>query len=178
MAVTVNAATFQSQLGGIVSSGTGAKHQLGQAWSVDMQDSSDDFIFDRMFALTDYSLTTGAGNLDIDLYDLGALDVGAGAGEDNLGLTHANARILAFGIRNQEVSGGGTLRIDQNGAGAAAWTGFFDGSTVLDLAQGGQILAYLGENGKTVTDATDHLLRLSAQTNNCTIDFIFYSKQS
>lgn len=178
MAVTVSAATFSQSVAGTINSGTGASHKLSKTMSHTLKDSAGAYLFDRIFALENYSLTTGAGNLDIDLYDLGTLDLGAGAGQDNLGLTHANARTIAFGIQNQVVSGGGTLRIDQSGASTTAWTGFFHGSTVLDLAQGAFISSYLGESGKTITDTTDHILRLSAQTNNCTIDVIFFTKQS
>lgn len=177
MAVSVSAADFDIILATNIASGTGARYPFAESWTDSLTDSSGTYLFDRVWALTDYSLTTGAGNLDIDLYDLGTIDVGAGAGRDNLGLSHANARIIAFAIRNQEVSSGGDLRIDQNGT-AASWTGFFHDSTQLDLAQGAMMSAYLGESGKTVTDSTDHLLRLSAQTNDCTIDVVFYSKQS
>ena len=178
MAVTVNGATFSTKLGATVLSGTGADFSFSEAFSHTLKDSSGNFLFDRVFALLDYSLTVAAGNLNVDLYDLGTLNVGAGAGQDNLGLAHANARIVAICIRNQVATSGGTLRIDQAGVGGAAWEGLFHGSTSLDLAQGAFIQAYLGESGKTVTDSTDHILRFAAQSATCTMDLIFFSKQT
>ncbi len=150
---------------------------MGQSWSHTLKSSAGAFLFDRMLELSNYSLTTAAGNLDIDLYDLGTLDVGAGAGDDNLGLAHANARIIAIGLRNQSITSGGTLRIDNTGA-TNPWIGIHPAASVYDMAQGAFMVHYLGENGKTVTDASDHILRLSAQTADCKIDLVFYSKQS
>ena len=178
MAVSATATNFKIELATAFASGTGAKHNVSANWGDALTDSSGDILFDRVFALEDYSLTTAAGNLDVDLYDLGTLDVGAGAGRDNSGLDHANARIIAIAIRNQEVTGNGTLRIDQIGAGTTAWTGFGHADLLDDMTQGETLARYFGESGRTVTDVTDHILRLSAQTNDCTIDVIFWSKQS
>lgn len=178
MAVTVNSATFSSKLGGTILSGTGASHTFTETFSHTLKDSNGDYLFDRILVLSDYELTVAAGNLDIDLYDLGTLNVGAGAGQDNLGLSHANARIIAIGVRNQVITSGGTLRIDNNGVGGAQWNGIFHDSTVLDLAQGAFFCFYLGESGKTVTDSTSHILRMSAQSATVNLDLIFYSKQT
>lgn len=176
MSSSVNSAKFECSLQATVSSGSGAKYAMSKTFENNLL-SGGTFIFDRVFALNDYSLTTAAGNLDIDLYDLGALDVGAGAGSDNLGLSHANARIVAFCIENTTLASGGTLRVDNNGA-TNPWTGIFGSTRVLDLPQGAFVCAYLGENGKTVTDASDHILRLSAQTADCTVNLRVFSKQS
>ncbi len=178
MAVSITRSNFNCVTDVVISSTTGVRYVCNELWSHDMKDSSGNYLMDRVFGLTDYSLTTGAGNLDIDLYDLGTLDAfGTGAGEDNLGLSHANAKIYAMAVRNQEVSGGGTLRIDNNGA-TNPWTGIFGSTRVMDLAQGAYFQIFLGESGIAVTDASSHIMRVSAQTNNCTIDIIFYSSQS
>ena len=156
----------------------GASHPVNSIFKADLKNSSDAFIYDRVLEINDYSLTVAAGALDIDLYDLGTLDVGAGAGRDNLGLDHANARVLAIMIRHQEDGNGGALRIDQSGAGASAWTGLFPSSTQLDLDEGAFVFAYLGESGKTVTDTTDNFLRLVAQTATCVFDLVVFTKQT
>lgn len=177
MAVTVGSAQFDSYLGTTLRNGAGGRHSFALNFEETLQDSSNDYLFDRVFALENYSLTTAAGNLDLDLYDLGTFNVGAGAGRDNAGLDHANARIVAIAIRNREVSGNGTLRVDNSGA-TNPWTGIWKSDQVYDFAQGAYLTAYLGESGKTVTDASNHIMRVSAQTNDCNIDIAFWSKQS
>lgn len=177
MAVTVTSSKFQLELSAFISSGTGARHTYAQTFENDLKNSSGDFIFDRVFAMEAYDLTTAAGNLDIDLYDIGtAIDLGAGSGEDNLGLTHANAKIHLIAIRNKVITSGGTLRID-NGV-TNAWNGILPDSATLDLPQGGMLVAQFGDTGATVTDGSDHMLRLSAQSADCEIDVIFFSSQS
>jgi len=98
------------------------------------------------------------------------------AGYDNLVLAHANANIHMIAIRNRVITSGGQLRID-NGI-ANAWTGVLPASATLDLPQGGVLLAQFGDTGATVTDASSHMLRLSAQTADCEIDVVFFSSQS
>lgn len=160
-----------------LSSTTGVRQTVNEKWTGTLLSGST-YVVDRVFGLTDYSLTTAAGNLDVDLYDLGTANFfTTGTGEDNLGLTHANAKIYSMSIRNQEVSGGGTLRIDNNGA-TNPWTGIFGSTRVFDMAQGAWFQHYFGTGGIAVTDASSHVMRLSAQTGNCTIDVIFYASQS
>lgn len=178
MANTIHSGSLEAILAGGIESSAGAIFSLAQQWTDDLKDSAGDYLFDRIWALTDYSLTVAAGNLDIDLYDLASIDLGAGAGKDNLGQSHANARVIAIAIRNQEITSGGTLRIDQVGAGTTAWSGFGHADIQLDLAQGAFQKHYLGESGATVTDVTDHILRLNAQTATCTIDVVFFSAQT
>lgn len=176
MAVTVNRGAAACSVSSNIASGTGATHLYSKSFENDLKNSSGDFIFDRSFALEDYSLTVASGNLDIDLYDLGSIDLGAGAGEDALGLTHANAKIHLVAIQNKEITGGGTLRID--GGVTGHWTGILPASATLDIPQGGFLVVQFGDTGSTVTDATNHMLRLSAQTTDCEINFVFFSSQT
>lgn len=176
MAVTINRGAAACSVSSNIASGTGATHLYSKSFENDLKDSSGDFIFDRSFALEDYSLTVASGNLDIDLYDLGSLDLGAGAGEDALGLTHANAKIHLVAIQNKEIASGGTLRID--GGVTGHWTGILPASATLDIPQGGFLVVQFGDTGSTVTDTTNHMLRLSAQTTDCEINFVFFSSQT
>lgn len=176
MAVTVNRGAAACSVSSNIASGTGATHLYSKSFENDLKNSSGDFIFDRSFALEDYSLTVASGNLDIDLYDLGSIDLGAGAGEDALGLTHANAKIHLVAIQNKEITGGGTLRID--GGVTGHWTGILPASATLDIPQGGFLVVQFGDTGSTVTDTTNHMLRLSAQTTDCEINFVFFSSQT
>lgn len=138
--------------------------------STDYLNSGGTSIADRQLLLKNYSLTTSSGNLDIDLYDLGTLDVGSGPGRDNLGNLCANARVLSVFIENLSSSNTGVLRIDQNGLGSTAWSGLFGATAITNLESGAFVAANLGDTGATVTDVTDHMLRLSAQTADCTIN--------
>ena len=176
MAVTVSRGTASLDIASTVASGTGATYPYGKTFENDLKDSTGAFIFDRSFSLDDYELTTAAGNLDIDLFDLGSLDVGAGPGDDALGLTHANAKIHLIAIQNKEITGGGTLRID--GAVTGHWTGIIPASATLDIPQGGFLVVQFGDTGSAVTDATNHMLRLSAQTADCEFNFVFFSSQT
>ena len=176
MAVTVNRGAAACSVSSNIASGTGATHLYSKSFENDLKNSSGAFIFDRSFALEDYSLTVASGNLDIDLYDLGSIDLGAGAGEDALGLTHANAKIHLVAIQNKEITGGGTLRID--GGVTGHWTGILPASATLDIPQGGFLVVQFGDAGSTVTDTTNHMLRLSAQTADCEINFVFFSSQT
>lgn len=173
--MTVLSGSWQSTLAATLSSTSGAQDPFSVQWAETLKNSGGSFIFDRLLHLDDYSLTTGAGNLDIDLFDLASLDVGMGAGRDNIGLTHSNAKIVGFAIRNQVKSPAGSLRIDNSGAGAAAWTGIWGATRVLDIPNGGWLSSYWGETGLAVTDATNHILRLSAQTNDVVLDLAFLS---
>ncbi len=176
MAVTINRGAAACSVSSNIASGTGATQLYSKSFENDLKHSSGDFIFDRSFALEDYSLTVASGNLDIDLYDLGSLDLGAGAGEDALGLTHANAKIHLVAIQNKEIASGGTLRID--GGVTGHWTGILPASATLDIPQGGFLVVQFGDTGSTVTDTTNHMLRLSAQTTDCEINFVFFSSQT
>jgi hypothetical protein len=176
MAVSVTRASAGLNVSSQVASGTGAVHSFSKAFENDLKNSSGDFIFDRVFALEDYSLTVASGNLDIDLYDLGSIDLGAGAGEDALGLSHANAKIHLLAIQNKDITTGGTLRIDNSVANA--WTGLLPAAATLDIPKGGFVVVQFGDAGSTVTDASSHMLRLSAQTTDCEINFAFFSSQS
>lgn len=167
MANTFARSEFRATVGVSSTGSTGASHSSGGTFTKDYR-SSGVYVITNVLELSDYSLTVAAGNLDIDLYDLGTLDIGAGAGRDNLGNTWAQSKVHSVFIENEATSVG-TLRIDQAGLTTTAWTGLFGGNTVLDLPAGSCVSAYLGDTGATVTDVTNHLLRLSAQTDTCTI---------
>jgi hypothetical protein len=176
MAVTVNRGSASFNVSSNIASGSGATFAYTESFGNDLKDSNGDFIFDRSFALQDYSLTVASGNLDIDLYDLGSIDIGVGPGDDALGLSHANAKIHLIAIENKEITGGGTLRID--GGVTGHWTGILPASATLDIPQGGFLVVQFGDTGSTVTDTTNHMLRLSAQSTDCEINFVFFSSQT
>ncbi|MGI9459634.1 MAG: hypothetical protein ACR2NF_06520 [Pirellulales bacterium] len=175
MTVTVNRSRNSYNLSCKITNSSGALFDFSKSTGYSLRDSAGLFTFDRVLALEDYSLTLASGNLDIDLYDLGTLDVGSGPGRDNLGLAQANAKICAILIENQSTSAG-DLRIDNTVANA--WTGILPASATLDLDAGSYMNCVFGATGKPVTDASSHILRLSAQGDDCTINVVFFSSQT
>lgn len=171
MAVTVNSCRIQSNITSRMTNSTGATYSLSKKIDDTLQ-SAGSFTFDRVFSLDSYSLTLASGNLDIDLYDLASLNIGTVAGADNLGLPHTNSLIHYILIKNDSTSAG-NLRID-NGV-TNAWTGLLPASATLDLSPGMYVSCMFGTTGKAVTDASSHMLRLSAQTDDCTIDVTFFA---
>jgi hypothetical protein len=172
MAVTVNRSRLAFNIGCKLTNSSGAVFDFSKSTGTSIRNTDGTFAFDRVLALEDYSLTVAAGNLDIDLYDLGTLDVGAGPGDDNLGLSHTNSAIHAILIENAS-SSAGDLRIDTNVTGA--WTGLLPASTTLDLDAGSFLHCVFGTTGKAVADTTNHILRLAAIGGTCTINVVFFS---
>ena len=118
--------------------------------------------------LTEHALTD-AQVLDIDLYDLGTLDIGAGAGRDNLGLLWTQSKVHSLFIRNN-VSSTGNLVVDQAALGATAWSGALGSNAALTIQPGACIALDLGLLGADITDTTSHMLRLRADSGDLTLD--------
>lgn len=122
----------------------------------------------KILDLTDHALTD-AQTLDIDLYDLGSLDIGAGAGRDNLGLLWSQSKVHSLFIRNN-VSSTGNLVVDQAALGSSAWSGALGSNAVLTLQPGACIAMDLGLLGAAITDSSSHMLRLRADSGDLTLD--------
>lgn len=113
---------------------------------------------------------------NIDLYDLGSLDVGAGAGEDGLGLGLAATAVVALFIENLSTSAA-SLLIGGESSGAT-WNSPFNASDTAKLsipANGGVLLYAVGASAFAVADTTNHLLKIEASggTANYTITVFF-----
>jgi hypothetical protein len=173
MAVTIDRSRLAFNIGCKLTNSSGSVFDFSKSTGTSLRNTNGTFAFDRVFALEDYSLTVAAGNLDVDLYDLGSnIDVGCGPGDDNLGLSHANSAIHAILIENAS-SSAGDLRIDTNVSGA--WTGLLPASTTLDLDAGSFLHCVFGTTGKAVTDVSNHLLRLAAIGDTCSINVVFFA---
>ena len=168
---TVTRAEFSVSARIAASNAAGAGITISKTFSEDSKNSSSVIVPDRAFSLDKEVITSGT-SLTIDLYDLGTLDIGAGAGDDNLGETHANSFINSIIIQNDSDSAG-TLRINQTVANS--WSGLTGGSTSVDLPAGGFFAISYGSGGNAVTDASSHLLQLDAVSGNCTATVIFVS---
>lgn len=124
------------------------------------------------------TLTSG-NDEDIDLYDFGALDIGAGAGLDPLGQALTLADVVILLVVNRDTSTG-TLLVGAEGSGAA-WNSPFNGDdeAALALPPGG--FALLGAPGATafpVADTSNHLLTLAASGGDCTYDIYIIGRDS
>ena len=168
---TVTRAEFSVSARIAASNAAGAGVTINKAFAEDNKDATPAIVPDRVFSLEKEVITSGT-SLTIDLYDLGTLDIGAGAGDDNLGETHANSFINSIIIQNDSDSAG-TLRINQTVANS--WSGLTGGSTFVDLPAGGFFAISYGSGGNAVTDASSHLLQLDAVSGNCTATVIFVS---
>jgi hypothetical protein len=116
----------------------------------------------RGWRTTSESITSGA-TLDIDLYDFAAFDIGAGAGNDALGLALALEEIVTIIIKHR--SGAGRLEIMPTPLPATpvAWL------PTLTVANGGALKAggvFMMHQPDTdafdIQDGVSHILRLKA----------------
>lgn len=149
------AQTAQVQLGNEVSdtigSGTGAD-QANRMW----QDTN--------------RLLSSAASENIDLYDLGAIDIGGGAGKDALGQAQLLAEVVGILIVNESASAG-SLLIGGEGS-AAAWNSILNASdtaVIGPIKPGGMFfISSPGDPAFAVADAANHLLKLEASGGDVT----------
>lgn len=151
------------------SNAAGAGVTVNKSFSQDNKNASSVVVPDKSL-LIDKEVITSGSSLTVDLYDLGTLDVGVGAGEDNLGETHANSSVNSIIIQNDGDSAG-TLRINQTVA--SSWSGLLGGSNSIDLPAGGFFALSYGSTGSAVTDASSHLVQLDAVSGDVTATLIF-----
>lgn len=107
----------------------------------------------------------------IDLYDLASLDLGTGAGEDQLGLPLAAAELVGIMIAVTS-SGAGVALIGGEGT-TAAFNSIFNGSdtALVVVAAGGHFQMYNpNDPAYAITDTANHLLKIEADAGNITYD--------
>lgn len=137
---------FAIRLATALATGTGA-NQADRIWADD----------------TPRVLAAGA-NEDIDVFDLGAINIGGGAGRSALGQALALTEIVGFLVHVVSDSPGGTLLVGGNGT-AAAWNSPFNGSDTAQfgpLGTDGWLFALRPDDPAwAVADASNHLLRIT-----------------
>jgi hypothetical protein len=127
-----------------ITDGTGA-NQANRLWHVESRSLGD----------------TATENLD--LYDLGTFDCGAGAGLDPLGLSWSAEEVVALQVSNSSTSTG-SLLVGGEGS-AAAWSAPFnnDDDAKILLPPGASVqLLLAAATAYDITDATNHLLKFEA----------------
>lgn len=100
----------------------------------------------------------------LDLYDLASLDLGAGAGQDPLGLGVQNVELVGLMVENVGDSGNdGDLIVGGEGS-AAAWSDFIQSDTgTLRIPPIGFMLIGCGRDPAwLIADVSNHLLKFAA----------------
>lgn len=134
---------------------------------------------DRVWSDAGRTLNSGS-NETIDMYDLGSLDIGGGAGKDALGQAFALAEVVAILIVNRKASVG-NLTIGGDGT-TAAWNSAFGGSDTAvspAIPPGGWWMLFVpSDPALVVTDVTNHLLKLAASGGNVTYDITIIGRSA
>ena len=132
---------------------------------------------DRVWQIRDRTLVS-PGSETIDLFDLGALDIGAGAGNDALGQSLSLVEIVGILIVVETTSDLGTQLIIGGEGTAAAWNSMFNGSDSAKLGPldpGGMLLiANPLDPAFAVADVSNHLLKLEAAGSSGDLIYSIY----
>lgn len=138
---------------------------------------------DRVWCDTARLLSSGASE-NVDLYDLAAFDIGAGAGKDALGQAMTNAELVALLIANKSTSAGNLL-IGGEGSAAAFQSIFHVSGTASDTAgfgplkPGGCFFAVCPPDPAwAITDAANHLLKIAASGGDVSYDIGFLARSA
>lgn len=115
------------------------------------------------------TLTSG-NNEEIDLYDLGSLDIGAGAGKDPVGGAFALAEIVGLLIISDAASVGVVTVGGTTASTGNEWVSFLADKTDLAKIRPGGFLAIGAgtDPGWAVVDSTNHKLKIAAVGGNVT----------
>lgn len=126
---------------------------------------------DRFWQSTGRTLTSG-GSEDIDVYDLGSLDIsGAGAGRDANGQVWTVAEIAGMLVYNRPTSAGNLLIGGK--ATAAAWSTWLNANDDAELTlppSGIFLIASTNDPAWAVADTSNHLLTMLASGGAVTYD--------
>ena len=140
---------------------------------------------DKCWASKGRTLST-SGTEDIDLYDLGTIDIGTGAGGDPLGQSVTYAEIVAIWVENKSTSTG-NIFVGGKAAGTAQFNTIFGvAETASDTAQvgpiypGGGFLIYAPTDpAYLVADTTNHLLAITEDgTGAVTYDIMVIARSA
>jgi hypothetical protein len=123
----------------------------------------------RVWVDTDRTLTSG-NTADIDLYDFAGEDIGAGSGNDGLGLPLAMEEIVTFAIK--QTAGSGRLELmPTNPTNYATWMPSLTVSNGAALKTNGFFLMYQPDTDAfDVVDGSSHVIRVGADGGSITYD--------
>jgi hypothetical protein len=139
---------------------------IGNDRNLDFTSGTGANAFNRGWKKHEWALADAA-TVNLDLYDLGSLDIGAGVGEDPLGLTQANTELVGMMI-DSEITSVGSVMIGGEGS-AAAWQSLFHVSGTLNDTAGlkllpGAVLVLIAPlaSAYAIADTSNHLLKFAA----------------
>jgi hypothetical protein len=158
--------SFQCTVNNLLSDGTKAPTvEIGVALSATLGQGTGSGQADRAWSEYSRSLATGLEE-DLDMFDLGTRDVGAGAGLDSMGQSWAISEVVGILIYN---AGPGVLTVKpQTGNG---WTALLGATGTHDIGAGGFLQAYNpADPALVVTDTTNHSLNFEASGGTCVYD--------
>lgn len=140
---------------------------VGTNPSINLTSGTGALMFNRGWQSKNRALVSAA-TLSVDMYDLGALDLGTGAGEDALGLALACSAVVCLCVENLSTSAG-TLLVGGEGS-AAAWNSIFNGVDTAKLSlppNSGVCIWAVGATAFPVADTSNHLLKFEASGGDC-----------
>ncbi len=171
-------AEFTAQIANILTDASQSTANIGESQTVRLENgTSGANKADGGLTSKNRELSSGSDET-IDLYDLGNLDIGFGAGRDSVGLQQQNAEIIGLMIVNVGGTGfEGDLIVGGEGTGAA-WADFLQSdSTTLRLPpKSWMAIGCDGSDPWTVTDVTSHLLKFAASGANVKYSFHWISR--
>jgi len=159
-------ASSSSTVNNVLSDGTKTPTvTLGTSLSATVTDGTAQGQADRAWSRYSTAILSGA-NEDVDVYDLGTLDIGAGAGKDALGQDWAVAEIVHVLVYN---AGPGLLTMSPSSSGG--WTALIGASGSVGIKAGGFAQFYApSDPAFAVTDTSSHQLNFAASGDTCTYD--------
>lgn len=165
--------TLTGTLKNTLTDGTTATTTIGTTPSITLAGGTGLNQFNRGWQSRGRTLSSASEN--IDLYDLGSLDIGAGAGEDALGLPLAATAVVAICIENRSTSAVDLLVGGLNAT--TAWNSPFAASDTAKLSippNGGVLLWCVSTAGFPVADVSNHLLKIEASGGAATYDITVF----
>lgn len=136
---------------------------LGMSNTLDLTDGTTASKCDKVWWDTSRALS-GATSESLDLYDLGSVNIGGGAGKDVFGGAWATVEVVGLYVEN-ESSSTGNLTLGAEGS-SAAWNSLFNGddeAAIGPIKPGGVILIYMpSDPAFAVADSSNHLLKIAS----------------
>lgn len=190
MAVTISSFTLALQIQAVLSNQIngvdGPQATQGFAWtqpSPRFANGTTDGQADRVWHAKARALVSGNSE-NLDLYDLAAFDIGAGAGKDALGQAWTNAEVCGLIVENVLTSAG-NLYIGGEGSSASFQSIFHVSGTASDTAGFGPLppggcIAFITPKNPAwpVVDAANHLLKFAAVGGNVTYNVCVLGRSS
>ena len=172
LTATIKASLTGTYTNTLTNSGGGVSFPFSKEIKLAITDGTTTGKADIVWSSTARSLS-GATSEDIDMYDLGTIDIGTGAGESALGNAITFTDIVLLFVENNSTSTGNLTIGNKNTT--AAWQtpfGASDTASVGPIPPGGWFMLGAGADPAfAVADTSDHLLKM---TSSATLTYDIY----